>query len=881
MLKPDGEVIHLREQKDIVKYQVNVITEDGKGNIWIGTNYGLTRYDPDTKSVKNYIYDPQTNSGLSNQHVNALHIDSSGCVWIGTDYGLNCLNPQNNNIEYFFKEDGLLFNSISKLEIDMHGNLWMLSSAGVTKMNLKTKKIVNFDKNDGLKTNYSGMYLDDSLLYLGGKNAGFYKFNINNIKINSFAPPVYITQMKVNNEILRKGYIDNSEQPPSLKHHQSSIEFKFTALNYLAPAKNHFMYKLHGVEEQWNITTGKRRIATYNNLQPGKYTFLVKASNNNGIWNETPVSLTFLISPPWWKTWWAYLLYLLILAGLIYMLFRIRKIQKEQDRAMFQHEQDEMKLNFFTNISHEYKSPLTLIIDPLEQMMASSNIPESMSKQLEIAYGNAKRMKHLTEQILDLRKIEAGKVNPQYQFDDIIPFLKNIYNSFYFVSHSKAIQYTFSSQFETFPCYFDAYKLETILFNLLSNAFKHTKVNGIIDFIFDTRLQENLPKSIIKKEQSRAWLYFKVSNTGKQIAKHEIEKIFDRYYQTDQFKEKDYKGTGIGLTLTKELVTVLNGAITVENESDNTSFIVYLPVPIAEEINYNDNARQEYVTKHSPYIPIEKDEQKNENTEELNIKQVTDKLILLVAEDDDEMRAFITSIFDKDFEVIQAKNGQEGIRKAHDYLPDIIVSDIMMQGGDGLAFCDAIKRDEKTNHIPFILLTAKTADQSRLEGYTTGADDYILKPFNSTILKARINNLLKNRDTLQEYFRKRYVFDDGGTDNQKIEGQTESYNETFINKVKEDVYANMHQEDYSVTELSKNIGMSRTHLTRKLKAILGISASEFIKLCRLKKAMHLLKTESDTTISEVAYVVGFKEITSFSRAFKNHYGITPSNIKRS
>ncbi len=718
--------------------------------------------------------------------------------------------------------------------------------------------------------------MNDSILYLGGKNTGFYSFSIHDLILNPIPPPVYITQIKVNNEILNNGYIERSKEKINLKHHQSSIEITFTALNYLSPGKNQFKFKLDGVGEQWNSTTGDRRMAVYNNLSPGQYTFKVKASNNNGIWNPNPVVVSFEISPPWWESWWAFILYLMIFTGLIILFIRIRNIQKEQEKAKFQHEQDEIKLNFFTNISHEYKSPLTLIIDPLEQMMSSSNIPESMSRQLEIAYGNAKRMKHLTEQILDLRKIEAGKVKPCYQYDDIIPFIKNIYHSFNFVSHSKAIQYTFNSPYETFSCYYDAYKLETVLFNLLSNAFKYTEKSGKINIEFDTIKQEKSSQN--NKEQSKTFIYFKVSNTGEKISKNEIEKIFDRYYQTEQFTEKDYKGTGIGLALTKELVTVMNGTIQVEDDTEYTNFIVSIPVPENLELNIDHYVEKE--TRQNEYVPIEQENNIIEHDDEFNIKHVTDNMIMLIAEDDEEMRAFIASVFKNDFEVIQAKNGHEGAQKAFEYLPDVIISDIMMKGGDGLSFCNTIKNDEKTNHIPFILLTAKAADQSKLEGYTTGADDYVLKPFNSNLLKARINTLLKNRAALQESFKKRYVFEEGYKENDNIEGLKGSYNENFINKVKDDIYANMHLEDYSVTELSKNIEMSRTHLTRKLKAILGISASEFIKLCRLKKAMQLLKNSPDTTISEVAYAVGFKEITSFSRAFKNHYGIPPSNLKK-
>ncbi|MFW5872497.1 MAG: ATP-binding protein, partial [bacterium] len=542
--------------------------------------------------------------------------------------------------------DGLIDNKITDLGIDMQGNLWMLTPMGVSRMSLKTNKIVTFDKNDGLKTNYSGMYINDSILYIGAKNSGFYKFNINDIKINQFIPPVYITKIKVNNKILQNNSLENSKETPlQLKHFQSSVEFEFTALNYLFPEKNYFKFKLNNVDEKWNITTGKKRIAVYNNLHPGEYTFQVKASNNNGIWNNKPASIHFEVLPPWWKSWWAYLFYFIILTSLIYILYRIIRLQRK-------HSVDEMKLNFFTNVSHEYRTPLTLIIDPLEKLINSSHLPEPVNNQLKLIFGSAKRMKHLTNQILDLRKLESGNVKPQYQYADIILFIKKISTSFNFIAQKNNISFTINTPYESFYCYFDSEKLETILFNLLSNAFKFTFNDGSVSIDLDI-----INTSAYKDKNKRGindQLSIIITNTGDQIPDNEIRKIFNKYYQTEQYAHKKFKGTGIGLALVKQLVGVLNGTIEVKNIPENkTSFIIKLPLlnksfDLLPEISYDDNKNLQK-KGHAPDYNQFKDG--HEKQKKLRTVRFFQKPIMLIAEDNPEMRSFITSLFANDFRI--------------------------------------------------------------------------------------------------------------------------------------------------------------------------------------------------------------------------------------
>ncbi len=871
LLTPDGETKHFSEKDGIINKKVNAMLEDEKGNIWIGTKYGLSCYNSENESVKNYVYDPQTGSGLSNQKVNAIHIDTTG-VWIATDYGLNRLDPEENTIDYFFKQDGLIDNKITNLDIDMQGNLWMLSRVGVSRMNLKTKEIITFDKNDGLSINYSGMFINDSVLYLGGKNTGFYVFSINDIKINLIAPPVYITEIQANNEIVQKGYGKIQEQIITLQHHQSSIQLEFTALNYLFPEKNHYKYKLNGAEEQWNTTSGKRRIAVYNNLKPGKYTFLVEASNNNGIWNNKPETVQIKILQPWWNTGWAYIMYFLIFVGLIYILFRIRNFQKHQEKAKFQHEQDELKLTYFTNISHEFRTPLTLLYGMIEQLFKNTELPESIRKQLNILYNYALRMKNLVNQVLELRRLNIGKLKPEYNYADIIPFLKRTYFSFDPLAKQYDIQYDFICPYDTYECFYDEEKLETILMNLISNAFKHTPAKEKI--IFEMEIQE---QNNVDAESSEKTLIIKVTNTGKYIPENEIQKIFERFYQSEYSSSDKKEGTGIGLALSKELVEMLNGTIAVDSKPEAIiTFTVLLPVPnLPAPVQLNDNKNKFIPATHIPYPDISE-----QSTDESGEKiQNGEQQVMLIAEDNKEVRAFIHSLFVKNYKIIEAENGKDGFEKTLKYMPDIIISDIMMPEYDGFNFCNDIKQNEQTNHIPLILLTAKTAEEYKLTGYQIGADDYVVKPFSSDLLIARVNNLLKNRARLKEIYRKRYLLDNNIVSNEN-ENEGSGNVDKFLSRVKTLVKENMYNETYSVNQLADDLNISRIHLNRKLKTIMGISPSEFIKLCRLNEAMHILKTEPKLTISEVAYDVGFKDLSHFSKAFKAHYGKKPSDIER-
>ncbi len=887
VLKPNEQIVHITQQDGLCYYKPSRLMEDEEGHIWIGTYNGLSRYGHEKNTFKNYYYNPETNTGLSNQKINALHQDKTGYIWIGTEYGLNKLNPYKDTIEYFFEENGLVNNHIEHICEDIENQLWIFTNEGVSRMNPGTKKIVNFNKKNGLNADY-GVCAEDSILYIREKTAGFYKFNINKIHLNTNIPPIYITDVKVNGQNILQGnpalqLKHNTERILKFKHDQSSIKIFFSALNYVEPDKSSYKYKLNGYDKEWYTTGSNNRYAAYNNLPPGVYMFQVIASNGDGIWNEKGDSVKFKILTPWWKTWWAMILYFLTLSGLLYLLYLLMessakiKLQQEkarvqEEKARIQHEKDEFKLEYFTNISHEFRTPLTLIYGIVEQLFKKPDIPDPIRKQLNVLYNHALRMKNLVNQVLELRKMNVQKLKAEHDYADMISFLKRVYSSFIPLANQHEIQYEFVCPFDSFTCLYDEQKMETILLNILSNAFKFTPDKGKIVYKVEIQNCENGEKLNISKKI----ITIKISNTGNKISDNEIQKIFERFYQSYDASLKK-EGTGIGLALSKELAEVLNGTISVETRQEGiTCFIIQLPISegpidLAHPLRKMHSGSSFIAHESSPDIKS----QDSDKMEQTTAKE--EKLRMLIAEDNEEMRSFIVSLFNDKFEILEAENGKEGYDKTMKYMPDIIISDIMMPDYDGISFCKDIKENEKTNHIPFILLTAKTAEEYQLEGYKTGADDYVTKPFSNELLKARVRNLLANRVLLNEMYRKRYVL------NEKdpiIKNEGIDPVDKFLHKVKSIVNQNMHKEDYSVSQLAEDLNISRIHLNRKLKNILGISSNDFIKTNRLNKAMDMLKTKPKLTISEIAYAVGYKEVSSFSRAFKAYHGQSPSNIDR-
>jgi len=882
---PTQEYLKIYPSDGLVHYKITDIIEDDHGSVWFSSYKGISIYSLEKKDFAQFIENGKSDLELSDNFIWCLMKDNGGNIWIGTANGLNMYDYKSKEIIWYFEKDGLSSNVITSLQLDLNNNIWILTPSGVSVYDLDEKNFELYNQFDGLSVNYKAVHLDRrGNLYFGGQNAGFYVFNPESLAFNEEVPPVYITGVgSISDEYKAVPTKKTIEYP----YNKRNIKLKFTSLNYTAPEKNQFAYKLEGFDEKWMYTDSKKREVTYTNLSPGEYEFRVIASNNNDIWNNEGDMVKILIAPPWWRTVYAYFLYILIISSLLYVYNRIKRqkavllqnIRTEKQKAKLQYEQDQLKLKFFTNISHEFRTPLTLIMGLMDQLISKVEVPKPLYEKMIMVFKNAKRMNNLIDQLIELRKIELGKEVPVYKQDDIVFFSKNIYSSFKHLAETYKIDYIFNCEIEHYTCLFDTYKLETVIMNILSNAFKFTPNHGKISLYL--KVLENGPDFTPEEDDKfeRSHIYLKISNTGKQINKEELNKIFERFYQSENLVENKQKGSGIGLSLSKDMIGILKGKITVDsNDQGVTAFYIHVPIPREELVEVGNNTENYRVNEIMEPHEYQGEESEGDfNRIERKTPQANDKPILLIVEDNADVRSFFASLFEEKLLVIEAENGNKGYKKALKYIPDIIISDIMMPDEDGINFCKKVKHDERTNHIPFIFLTAKSADEYKIEGFQTGADDYIVKPFNTYVLKARVQNLLKNKNLLKEYYKKYYLYGEDLNENSGNSGHV-SVNQRFIKKVKETINQNLHKEDYSVERLAEELEISRSQLNRKLQMILDLSPSELIKICRLKRAMQILRGKNNHSIAETAFMVGFKEASYFSKAFKEHFGKSPSEV---
>jgi signal transduction histidine kinase/ligand-binding sensor domain-containing protein/DNA-binding response OmpR family regulator len=855
------------------------IKEDNAGNLWIGTANGIDVYIKKTRIFTHYQNDPINKTSLSSNIVLAVIKDNRGMIWAGSREGLNLFDPKTKSFRIFNTEDGLLDNSIVSMVEDRLGNIWIGTSMGLSCLKIKETSnsnfqfnFINYTESDGLQGkafNQNAAFLTSrgELLFAGPN--GFNRFYPEKLTFNKYIPKVYITgfqimnnpvelNKKTNGRIIIQQNISDCNSI-KLKHFEDVITIEFAALNYIHPQENKYKYKLEGFNREWMITDGKDRKATYTNLDPGDYVFKVIASNNDGVWNESGASLKIEVLPPFWKSRFAFVVYLLFLIG---SLLLARKIILMRERMKFsykqeklesqrRHEIDLMKIRFFTNVSHEFRTPLTLIISPLEKIIKESKDIQQ-KPHLELIYRNARRLLNLVNQLLDFRRMEVQKIGLKPSYGDIVVFAEEIYTSFSDLADKKMMSYTFHSSKKEFFTYFDHDKLEKIIFNLLSNAFKFTGEHGTITVNLDFQMaaaEDDNPEIIV----------IKFADTGIGMTKDSTEKIFERFFQNDLPGSLVNHGSGIGLSLTKEFVMIHNGTIEVESEPGKGScFTVKIPV-IAHSSETIESTDAPFIAEHQNIILTEN------NSEAESIKS---KPLLLLVEDNDDFRFYLKDNLKVKYSIIEASNGAEGIKSAQANLPDLIVSDIMMPEVDGLELCSNLKTDVKTSHIPIILLTARVAEQQKLAGFDTGADDFISKPFSFEILESRIQNLILQRQRIKKSFQKHFKIEPG-------EIGITSLDEKLINKALALVENNMGSPEFSVEKLSKELGMSRVHLYKKLLALTGKTPIEFIRTMRLKRAAQLLG-KSQLNVSEIAYEVGFNDPRYFSKYFKTEFGVLPS-----
>lgn len=860
---------------------VNAIYEDRFRSMWVGEANGLSVFDRASGTFKHLANNSTTPKMLINNAVNTFYEDKNGNFWVCTGSGLAKLDRKSG---IFTTINGGLPNKIIGILEDGHGSLWLLNPRGITNYNPITGSVKNYDETDGVDINASFYfpYLKDKngFMYFGGFK-GLIKFHPDSLKDNPFIPPIVITSFKESNKDLQLDSTISEKKIIKLSYFENNISLEFAALNYSLTQKNQYAYKLEGLDKEW-VYSGTRRFASYPNLQPGDYIFRVKGSNNDGVWNEAGTSISLIISPPWWKTSWAYLSYGLFMLISIYGLRRYEmnrlnlKHQVKMDEAVLKEkvENDQMKSRFFANISHEFRTPLTLILGPAEKIISNTS-DEKIKNDANIIKRNSRRLLQLINQLLDLSKLESGKLKLEASRGNIVSFVKGVALSFESLSESKDITLRLHSDKEFIELYFDKDKMLQILTNILSNAFKFTAEEGKI---------EVLVREIDNKE-----VEIKIKDSGIGIAPEEIPKLFDRFYQVDSSHTREYEGTGIGLALTKELVELHHGTIVVESKRQEahfagtgwTEFTVTLPLgrdhlqetEIIKEVEKEIekglcvNGESHILTN----LPLSRPETIKDG---LPGDVQEEKTIILVVEDNYDMREYIKESLDKNYLVEEAVNGEQGVRKAEKIIPDLIISDMMMPKMDGNELVRILKNDEKTSHIPIILLTAKAGYEDKLLGLETGADDYLTKPFDLKELRVRVKNLINIRKNLQEKYSK-FESQQQPMKEQKLS----TIDEKFLIKVGNVIDEHLSEEEFDVEQFCHEVAMSRTQLHRKLKALTGKPASLYIRSVKLARAKKMIENQ-EGNISEIAYSVGFSSPVYFTRCFKEEFGFPPSDLKK-
>jgi len=859
------------------------IFEDNSGVLWIGLlGGGLNRFDHKTEQFKHYKNIPGDSSSLSNNVVSSIYEDKSGVLWIGTEGGLNKFDRENEEFLNYRKADGLPSDMINGILEDDYGNLWLSTNNGISKFNPVDKTFRNYDVMDGLQSNEFNQwsyYKNKTGELLFGGNNGFNVFHPDSIdKIeNSHKPPVIITEFQLlhkpvpigfnkstNRSILEKSITETEEI--ELLYDDNVISFEFAALDFHVPEKNQYAYYMEGFDKDWTYTYADRRFVNYTNLSPGEYTFRVKASNNDGVWNEEGASLRIIIAHPWWATWWAYILYgifavVLFSTSTRFYLNRQRlrhQLELEHEHAAKLLEVDQMKSRFFANISHEFRTPLTLIIGP-SQSIIKETTKEEIKKKAGTIKKNASRLLSLINQLMDLSKLDAGKLKLEASHGNIVKFIKGVAMLFESLAERKDIILKVKSSNNEINAYFDKEKMEKVLTNLLSNSFKFTPEGGKI--------------TVTVSEREANSIVIKIRDTGIGISKEEIPRLFDRFYQVDSSQTREQQGTGIGLSLTKELVELHSGTISVESmEGEWTEVTITLPLGkehlLPEEIVEADDSTIEGNVLVEDEDIMRSSELKKSYSEDFD----KDKTIILIVEDNSDVREYIKESLGEDYQVEEAVNGEQGVRKAENIIPDLIISDIMMPKMDGNELTRILKNDEKTSHIPIILLTAKTEQDSKLEGLATGADDYLVKPFDTEELQIRIKNIIENRRKLQKKFREGEFVSPRGK-----EKKLSRIDEHFMNKIMEVIEQHISEEEFTIEEFGNEVGMSRSQIHRKLKALSGKSASRYIRSVRLARAKKMIDDQNGN-ISEIAYSVGFSSPAYFTKCFKDEFGYPPSDL---
>jgi signal transduction histidine kinase/ligand-binding sensor domain-containing protein/DNA-binding response OmpR family regulator len=879
--------------------QFTSLCYDSQENIlWAATrDVGLLKMQTDGRQLKliqQFSHEPGNPNSLKTNYTWPLLLDKQSNLWIGTiGGGLHKLEKEQSGIQIIKRYSPWISETdIESLLQDRDGNIW-IGGAGLYQFNPETKRVFYYDVSDGLQSNSfkigAAYAADNGKLYFGGTN-GITYFDPKLVKPNSLPPVVQFTEFRILNQVVGIGDTLNGrvllQKPLSdlqdihIQPKENDFSIEFTGLNFVNPSKQQYAYKLEGYNRDWIKTTAGQRMATFANLPAGSYTFLVKASNDDGIWSAKPASLHIIVAPPWWKTWWAYLLYTLLAMTAFAIYRRIEmakqslksKLALETFRVEQEKEMTDSKLRFFTNISHELRSPLTLILGPMEELVSEGHDNQNTSREkMMLVHKQTHKLLELVNQLMEFRKLESGHVSLRAQKSKAVCFIEEVFLIFKLKAQELHIDYAIQKPDIDPEVYFDQNKLEIILVNLLSNAFKFTPEGGKIRVcisIAGTAGQDALFEAEAPLDN---FLQITVRDWGIGMQPGDEQKIFDPYYQASETETLRMVGTGIGLSLVKQFVLAHHGNITVESKpSEGSIFTIRLPFgrkhlsdeQIIEKQVQSELPAQELI----PDLNKAQLQQLESDPTQLNASR------LLIVEDSEEVRNYLVDLFSSSFTVLTAVDGIDGWEKTQETVPDIVVSDVMMPRSDGLELCQKIKQNPKTQHIQVLLLTARSTAANELEGIQIGADEYMAKPFNPNLLYAKVVVMLRERRRLKEYYQKQLLM-------QPTDIVIPNSDRELLEKAMSIVESNLANPEFNVQFLVREMGMSQSTFYRHIKSITGQSVVEFIRDIRIKRAAQLLAATTHR-VSEVANLVGFEDIKHFRKTFQELYEISPSEYIR-
>ncbi len=868
--------------RDLSDNNIRALLEDKDGLVWIGTQNGLNCYNPKTQNIQKFFHSFTDTLSINDNVINCIFEDSSGNLWVGSNSGLNKkieIQLPNGERQIRFKNYSSLKrvgnNVITNILEDNFGLLWIKPYRGLVKFNPQSERVIK----DYLTKEYLKLAIErncavsmkDGTLVLGG-NKGFIYFHPDSVFKQSSPPSPCITDFMIfNNSIheLESGIPKDStyrtmpyKDEIHLSFNDKVLTIMFSAMDYKDPDKNRYAYFLDGYDKMWN-EVGSRNTATYTNIPPGNYTFHVKAANSDGVWSHQSTSVKIIIASPWWKTIWAYIAYAFIIVSIMYFFKRYSIIGiKEKGQIMLEslkvekeHKLNELKTLFFTDITHEFRTPLTLIQGPAEDLLSQKEVSPHITKQAELILKNTTKLLRLVNQLMDFRKIDKGKMEIFLQHCNVTAILNDLYESYIKMAHSRSIAFKVKLSQPAIDIYADSEKIEKILFNLVSNAFKYTDDGGTVSVQAALEYTEKYGEALV----------IEVEDDGIGIAEQHHEKVFERFYQTHQ--KSTHSTGGIGLYLSKTFVEQHGGIIELQSElGKGTIFKVVIPANINQlnALNVDEKKKE--------------DSKDDENLTDIELSEKTKKGIageydpdekfkVLVVEDDSDLNDFIVTGLSAEYNTLGVFNGKEGFEQAKSFNPDIIITDVMMPELNGFDLVKLLREDLSTSHIPVIFLTAKTLAEYEIKGLELGAVDYIFKPFHLKALKLRIFNVLSSRKDIQHKLKKEILLEP-----EKIE--LSSLDEKVLKDAVDAVNKHIDDPTFDVEKFSEVIGLSANQAYRKIKALTGQTVKEFIRNQRLKTAASLL-VQNKRSISEVIYMVGFSSPSYFSRCFKDFYNCTP------